>query len=1045
MVLSLICKMIIILSHVVKFRGSENLRCIIFVERVVTSIVLNKFLSEVLPKDIGWKCENIAGNGSRLQSQSRKLQNKIVEAFREGMVNIIVATSILEEGLDVQSCNVVIRFDPCPNVCSFIQSRGRARKEKSDFVIMVRSGDLNTISCVQNYLTCGDVMREESLRHASIACKPLQIDSDSDMMYRVESTGAIVSLNSSISLIYHYCSRLPSDSYFKPTPRFKINKELGTCTLYLPKSCPLEPISVKSDASIVKKLACLEACKKLHEIGELSDNLVPKIVLEEEVMQQSGAESYDIQQPLYFPHELISGNPNSLSKNFYCYLIELKPNYTCDIEVQNIMLAVTSELDSDILGMNFNLQVDRGNLAVRMMYTGVLQLSLEMVLQCRKFQSSLFRILLDHNMNKVGEMINAKSKSDFDVDYLLLPTISKMDQKNVRIDWITVASAFISCKRGLNDHTRCFPPVNRGRAVQSKSEVVCSCMLQCAIVRTPHNDRLYHVSGFLNGLNGNSLMLREEGKEIKYNEYFESRHGIVLQCKQEYLLEGRSIISVSNYLQSGRQVKIKDSNRVSVELPPELCEIIMSPISISTLYTFSFAPSIMHRLESLLIANNLKKLHLQHNLQNIDIPTCKVLEAITTKKCQEAFHLESLETLGDSFLKYATCQHLYKTHRSQHEGFLSIKKDNIISNASLCRLGCQRKLPGFIRNEFFDPQNWMVPGDQSSCIKLEEDEISSTKVFISRRRKVKSKTVADVVEALIGAYLSTAGELGAMLFLNWLGIPFDFVNTPCERKLLQFQPERLVNVQWLESLLNYTFRDRSLLVEALTHGSYMLPEIPTCYQRLEFLGDAVLDYVITLYLFNKYPGMQPGLLTDLRSASVNNDCYAQSAIRASLHKHLLHASHTLHKHITMATNLTDVSSLTSTFGWESEAPYPKVLGDIIESLAGAILVDSGFNKEAVLNSIKPLLEPLVTPETVRYHPVRELNQLCQKMHFDRHKPKISCQDGKASVTVEVEANGVTYKHTAVSADKETAKKVASKEVLKAIKADFPGASIGRSK
>jgi len=53
-------------------------------------------------------------------------------------VNIIVATSILEEGLDVQTCNLVIRFDPCPTVCSFIQSRGRARMQNSDYILMVK-------------------------------------------------------------------------------------------------------------------------------------------------------------------------------------------------------------------------------------------------------------------------------------------------------------------------------------------------------------------------------------------------------------------------------------------------------------------------------------------------------------------------------------------------------------------------------------------------------------------------------------------------------------------------------------------------------------------------------------------------------------------------------------------------------------------------------------------------------------------------------------------------------------------------------------------
>lgn len=53
-------------------------------------------------------------------------------------MNIIVATSVLEEGLDVQSCNLVIRFDPSATVCSFIQSRGRARMQNSHFLILVK-------------------------------------------------------------------------------------------------------------------------------------------------------------------------------------------------------------------------------------------------------------------------------------------------------------------------------------------------------------------------------------------------------------------------------------------------------------------------------------------------------------------------------------------------------------------------------------------------------------------------------------------------------------------------------------------------------------------------------------------------------------------------------------------------------------------------------------------------------------------------------------------------------------------------------------------
>jgi len=68
---------------------------------------------------------------------------------------------------------------------------------------------------------------------------------------------------------------------------------------------------------------------------------------------------------------------------------------------------------------------------------------------------------------------------------------------------------------------------------------------------------------------------------------------------------------------------ISEASKAYVELPPELCSIVMSPIKESIIYTFSFIPSIMHRLESLLAACNLKKMHLDHCAQN-EIQTIKV-------------------------------------------------------------------------------------------------------------------------------------------------------------------------------------------------------------------------------------------------------------------------------------------------------------------------------------------------------------------------------------------------------------------------------------
>ncbi|GMI87814.1 DICER-LIKE 2, dicer-like 2 [Hibiscus trionum] len=1021
-------KVLCLIESLYEYRALKDIRCIIFVERVVTAIVLQSLLSEFLPKCGSWKAKYVAGNSSGLLSQTRNKQNEIVEEFRKGMVNVIVATSILEEGLDVQSCNLIIRFDPSPNICSFIQSRGRARMENSEYLLMVESGDSETRSRLEEYLTCGDVMRRESLCHASDPCSPLSNDLYDEEFYQVASTGARMTLTSSVVLIYFYCSRLPADGYFKPRPRFVEDEQMGicTCTIHLPKSCPIQTVLVQGNIKNLKQKACFEACKELHRIGALTDNLVPNNGVGEKDVEETGKKPYNDDQPIFFPHELVTQGLQESRTMYYCYLMELKQNFDYEFPVHNIMLLLRSQLEMDGRSMGIELEVDRGTLTVNLKYVGEIHLESDQVILCRKFQMALFRVLMDRKAEKLKDVLCDLTLGKSDIDYLLLPS-NYVDQKPA-IDWFSVNSVMFSYEKVWIYHKNC----NAGM-IQTNSGWLCACMIQNSLVSTPHNGHAYIINGFLNNLNANSLLKLSDGSEMTYQEYYEQRHGIHLHLTEVSFLSGRHIFPIQNHLQRCRRWKEKELSTAFVELPPEICDVLMSPISISTLYSFTFVPLIMHRIESLLLATSLKRMHLDHCVQNVAIPTMKVLEAITTKKCLESFHLESLETLGDSFLKYSVCQHLFKRHQNHHEGLLSARKDKIISNTALCSLGCDKKLPGFIRDEPFDPKNWMVPGCSSGTYTLnEETPCNARKIYVSGRRKVKSKKVADVVEALIGAYLSTGGEAAALSFMNWLGITIDVTNIPYERQF-KVQAENYVNIQSLESLLNYSFQDSSLLVEALTHGSYMLPQIPGCYQRLEFLGDSVLDYLITLYFYGKYPGIMPGLLTDLRSASVNNNCYALSAVKAELHKYILHSSQKLYKDIKQTVQSFRESQSEYTFGWESEKSFPKVLGDVMESLAGAIFVDSGYNKEVVFRSIRPLLEPMISPETMTVHPVRELHELCQREHYELREPVVSRDGGVSSITIEVEANGRVFKHTSTASDKKMAKKLASKEVLKALK------------
>ncbi|MCE2705724.1 MAG: ribonuclease III [Proteobacteria bacterium] len=86
----------------------------------------------------------------------------------------------------------------------------------------------------------------------------------------------------------------------------------------------------------------------------------------------------------------------------------------------------------------------------------------------------------------------------------------------------------------------------------------------------------------------------------------------------------------------------------------------------------------------------------------------------------------------------------------------------------------------------------------------------------------------------------------------------------------------------LQKDLGYTFKDSSMLKRALTHRSYS----KTNNERLEFVGDGILDYAIALSLYNKYPFLAEGVLSKIRAALVNQDSLSMIATQINLGEYL---------------------------------------------------------------------------------------------------------------------------------------------------------------
>lgn len=165
--------------------------------------------------------------------------------------------------------------------------------------------------------------------------------------------------------------------------------------------------------------------------------------------------------------------------------------------------------------------------------------------------------------------------------------------------------------------------------------------------------------------------------------------------------------------------------------------------------------------------------------------------------------------------------------------------------------------------------------------------------------------------------------------------------------------DRPVDRERLQQHIGYRFSRPELLAQALTHRSHGTPH----NERLEFLGDSVLNCVIAAHLFERFAGLPEGDLSRLRAQLVRQDALHQLAQALSLGEYL---------------RLGEGELKSGGFA------RPSILADAFEAMIGAIFLDSGFPaaREAVLRLYRPVLARL-DPGTLGKDPKTLLQELLQ--------------------------------------------------------------------
>jgi ribonuclease-3 len=197
----------------------------------------------------------------------------------------------------------------------------------------------------------------------------------------------------------------------------------------------------------------------------------------------------------------------------------------------------------------------------------------------------------------------------------------------------------------------------------------------------------------------------------------------------------------------------------------------------------------------------------------------------------------------------------------------------------------------------------------------------------------------------------------------------------------------------LSRRLGLHFSNVSLLTRALTHRSYLNenPKAMEDNERLEFLGDAVLDFIVGAWVYHRFPEMPEGELTKMRSALVRNDQLAVFARKLELGKAL---------------------RLGRGEYFSGGHARDGLLGSTFEALIGALYLDAGL--EAVEAFVNPMLE--LERETVltRIHdPKSQLQEWAQsqKLGAPHYKTvSMSGPDHAKQFDVEVEVGGQVVGH-----------------------------------
>jgi dsRNA-specific ribonuclease len=493
------------------------------------------------------------------------------------------------------------------------------------------------------------------------------------------------------------------------------------------------------------------------------------------------------------------------------------------------------------------------------------------------------------------------------------------------------------------------------------------------LIKTPHNNQLYCRGIKSSKLPSETFLKRRGGVETEttFVNYF---NGLGYQISSEQpMLQMRRCGSILSFHYRDLATAEKESEHTSEDdvqsplifLPREACQVV--PISNDFLFKLKLVPNILYLMETEALMNDFL---VQFEPMDRDC----LRQCFYATSAEMHFNYERLETLGDSFLKFAVGLDLFTRPGSKNGKSLSILRSETVSNKNLQHIAEKLGLHTWMQTNPFLPQYFNPP---------EEVEISKVQVL---QREVNPKRRADFVEALCGGYCVSGGFQCAWNFLQQCEIVIGYMKPYCFEKVSDLQIQRVKSVS---TILGHSFDSLSILSQILTHPSMSDQN----YEKYEFLGDAILDLLVMKYFFEKYRDANPGKLSMMKSSVVNNDILAYLCYEVGIYHYIVADAVQISEIEKYAAYAKDLSSPLD----DKEYEPPKVLADIMEAVIAGIYVDMKGDLDYTWKALFPVFESIldrITPDQQLTNPTRLFREKIHQMGLSFDQIKYRFWDGE---------------------------------------------------